>query len=423
MANSMILMPAGGSASLRNVEVFSTAPHGDNPFSVGDLDQVVRNFYRFTKSTTDGVHVQPPAYDPAWPLTADTGIGHDREQKFLQALLNKEQPLAAGWVTDLWRQGNKLFANIDNIPEAVAKLIDDRQLMWCSAELYEDFRPNGQSYGPGLRRVAYLGSEPPKIKDLAPLPFTVRSFSESSGRLLRVQTTAGPMILCFSEMLPMDRAQMLAALQTLGVDTSKITDVVPDEVVAEWLRSAQGMQKNAEPPKLPEPKPKPAPATMSEEQVLKCSEGVFNRLMTPVLQQLTKLNATVQPLQADIGAAKQQAKRDRIVTFSEDMVKAGKVYPHELDPKGADGKPKPTLVDRLMLLDDSQQVLTFGEGKVTALAAEMEAIKARPPLKTFSEKILPGGGNAGMTADRRRQMLAGSAQGRAILEREAKAKK
>lgn len=201
---------------MEDVDLFSTSPHGENPItSIEQLDQIVENFNRFCAAPEgwEGIHYDPAAFRlPTLP--ADLGIGHDDEQETLKQLLERTDLLAGGWVTKLWRDGDHLRCDIERIPDSIAEAVIRGELRTCSAEFNPDFEgtPYRAGYGPALRRVALLGSTPPRKKDLDPLPMPTQLgfFGESRRRVFHtfaeqpVRTTNGT-----AKLSPERRAQLL----------------------------------------------------------------------------------------------------------------------------------------------------------------------------------------------------------------------
>lgn len=87
-------------------------------------------------------------------------LGHDEGQP------------AYGVAVKAWREGDKLKADIVNIPGDVASAIKAGGYFQTSAEVYDDTGEAGLPAGGGcmLRRIALLGSDIPQVKTLADLP-------------------------------------------------------------------------------------------------------------------------------------------------------------------------------------------------------------------------------------------------------------
>lgn len=144
---------------------FSVGTHRGKDYSPQDLAEIVQNFLRYSAPTAPKVYLHVPAV-----------IGHEEDQQYLE----RTDIPAAGWVTDLWRDGGSLFADFDHVPEEVARLIRGKVYRLVSAEIYDE-PPEGipGAVGKMLRRVAFLGADIPQVKGLAEIPTPVpSSYSE-----------------------------------------------------------------------------------------------------------------------------------------------------------------------------------------------------------------------------------------------------
>ena len=139
--------------SCDNVEIFAAGTHRGKEYTVADLDRMVANFEKF--STGAAPLLAPPAV-----------LGHEEDQTLLE---NSGLP-AAGWITKLWREGDKLKGKVSRIPEKVAKLINQHSYRKVSAEIYDEPPEGIPGQGMMLRRLALLGAEIPQVKSLADLP-------------------------------------------------------------------------------------------------------------------------------------------------------------------------------------------------------------------------------------------------------------
>lgn len=87
-------------------------------------------------------------------------LGHDEGQP------------AYGVAVKVWREGDKLKADLVNIPKEVDDAIQAGAYFQTSAEVYDDTGEAGLPAGNGcmLRRIALLGADIPQVKTLADLP-------------------------------------------------------------------------------------------------------------------------------------------------------------------------------------------------------------------------------------------------------------
>lgn len=218
------------------LEVFAAGQHKGQSFTVPDLDRIVANFNRFSgdNGRAIGVKINPPVV-----------IGHDNEQQ----VLSDSGLLAAGVVSRLWREGPKLIAELSDVPPKVAFAVRTGALRTCSVEIDPDFADQGQAYGLTLRRLALLGGDLPQVKSLDDLP---RLYTDAPAALLRITATrttrsASGRLLCFSEVLPMDRSQMEAALKAkMPWLTDETLKTLSDEQVGKMLADCMAADASPE---------------------------------------------------------------------------------------------------------------------------------------------------------------------------------
>lgn len=194
----------------KGVEIFGTGIHRDKIYTTADLDQMAANFGKLSSG-------EKPVVRP--PLVA----GHEEDT---DQLLNNSGWPAAGWPTKVYRQGDKLLADYNQIPRPIARMINNKAYRKVSAEIYDDFENDGQHYGKTLRRVALLGGEIPQVKTLADFPKV--GYAE--------QPRDKPNFLrFFSEVPAMNRDEVIQQLTTKGYDPAMLAGL-EDAELAEMLR-------------------------------------------------------------------------------------------------------------------------------------------------------------------------------------------
>lgn len=139
-------------AELNGVEIFKAGTYYGRDYSEKDLDELVTNT---NKLIVDGKHRAPAK------------LGHDESQKYAQ-----ESGLPAlGWIKNLVRRGNSVFADFKDVPNKVYDAIKNKLYDSVSAEIY--LEPASEREfgikGKVLRAVALLGADVPKVKGMAPL--------------------------------------------------------------------------------------------------------------------------------------------------------------------------------------------------------------------------------------------------------------
>lgn len=237
------------------MHIFTAGQYGDgDDWSRERLQQVVDNFNKYQKPRNPEFPFPPAVYASrefaeklgyhgklpvdqqlGRPPVGQVGIGHEEDQGYLRFILGRSDIPAAGWPSDIWLEGDKLYANIENMPVEVASLIESGLLPTSSAEFYNEYH----GYGPVLRRIALLGGEIPRVKGMEPTPQFVQH-SENTD----LAPGSMPYVSFFTEMRPagpvMDRNALLVELARCGMDIANITDGVPDNVLREMLEASRG---------------------------------------------------------------------------------------------------------------------------------------------------------------------------------------
>ena len=420
----------GGFANLDGVEVFKTGQHreGSHEYTDSDLQQIVENFQKVSGGPNP--LIRPPLV-----------IGHEERQELTEEskvpeLENTGTP-AFGWISNLEKVGNKLLANVRNVPQWLAELIKAGSYDSVSSEIYDEPPPGVPGSGKMFRRLALLGGELPQIKDLKALSQTMRTgYSEQGSRspnrqslptklFTRIVERASGKFEKFSEVVPMDRAQLEQQALSLGLSQATIDGITDDAVLGGLVMDLMAKQSG-----MPtEPPPEPTPEAPVEGQMADAGLGAGTVVATPTptapaapggmpggqpsqiimkysdVQALVTgaVNAALKDVRTDLQSTKEQTsqltantKRANITAFCEAMRGAGKILPAELD-GGDPKKPTPTIVDRLMRADATRVVRKYSEGgkeiRQTELDLQMAEIESRPPLVTFAERVK--GGKAG----------------------------
>lgn len=131
--------------SLDNVEIFEAGKWNGDTYSERDLDDMVAAF-----EATKGA------------LKPYLKLGHSNNQTLLQ----KDGYPAAGWITGIKRQGKKLLARLENVPEKIYKLINKKAYGRISSEIFWNLNFDGKKYRRALKAVALLGADTPEVHSL-----------------------------------------------------------------------------------------------------------------------------------------------------------------------------------------------------------------------------------------------------------------
>lgn len=124
--------------TIQNVEIFRAGNYGDmGAFSASDLDAIASDYSADRHEA---------------PLTVD----------------HKQDGPAYGWIRNLRRLGEKLFADFHDVHPEFAAAIKAGAFKQRSAEIYKAFAATGRPY---LKAVTMLGAAAPAVKGMAPIKF------------------------------------------------------------------------------------------------------------------------------------------------------------------------------------------------------------------------------------------------------------
>lgn len=149
---------------IRGAEIFKSGTWNGLTFSDEDLDGIVQSF--------DAMKLAGRV-----PLK----FGHNEEQPFTDG-----KP-ALGWVSKLWRDGNRLLADFAAIPKIVYDAIKGELYKFVSVELLQEAEREGQTHPWVLSAVALLGADVPAVAGLKDL--STLAMSKTSGLKWRQSVT------------------------------------------------------------------------------------------------------------------------------------------------------------------------------------------------------------------------------------------
>lgn len=145
------------SRNLKNREILKVGTFNGEPFDEDDLDDIANNFTKLAD-----IHKVPLKF------------GHDADHRA------DGQP-AIGWVSRVYREGQKLFADFSDVPNIVAKAIKKKLYRAVSVEVLFKVDNKGKRFGHVLDAVAILGADQPAVKGLADLDALLATRAEFSG--------------------------------------------------------------------------------------------------------------------------------------------------------------------------------------------------------------------------------------------------
>lgn len=132
--------------NLENIEIFQAGTWKDVEYTNADLDEIAANFIKLKDQ------IKPPVK-----------LGHNDKQE----LLKTDGMPAAGWITSLKRVGDKLVADISDMPNKIAQIVKNKGYARISSEIYTNLKDSqGKIHGKVLKAIAFLGQDIPHLKSL-----------------------------------------------------------------------------------------------------------------------------------------------------------------------------------------------------------------------------------------------------------------
>ena len=133
--------------SIDGVEIFATGTHNGDKYTIADLKDIEQNFVKL-KNT----------------LQPYVKLGHNNEQELLQ----KDGLPAAGWLKHVYVKGEKLLADIIDMPKTIYELVKNRAYKRISSELYWNFKDSaGSIHKRALKAISLLGGDTPAVGSLS----------------------------------------------------------------------------------------------------------------------------------------------------------------------------------------------------------------------------------------------------------------
>jgi hypothetical protein len=132
--------------SIEGIEIFGVGDWNGDTYTTDDLDKIVTAFSK-TKNA----------------LKPFVKLGHSENQELLKA---DELP-AAGWISNVYRVGSKILADIVDMPSKIYELVKRKAYNRISSELFVNIPIEGETYPLALKGIALLGGETPAVNNLA----------------------------------------------------------------------------------------------------------------------------------------------------------------------------------------------------------------------------------------------------------------
>lgn len=130
---------------ITGVELFAAGTWNGDAYTTADLDEMVRAHREV------GDQIKPYMK-----------LGHAPNQ----SLLRSDELPAAGWIENLRRDGDRLVADIRNVPKRIYQLLKAKAYRRRSAEVLCNFKVGDKAYRYALKACAFLGGEMPAVHTL-----------------------------------------------------------------------------------------------------------------------------------------------------------------------------------------------------------------------------------------------------------------
>lgn len=254
--------------SIRGVEVFRVGKWNGTEFTMGDLLGMVKAFRETRKAVMPFLK-----------------LGHNDEQD----ILRKDDLPAAGWVDDLYMEGDRLVADFSGIPGKVFDLLERGAYRTRSIEIWRNVNIAGQTYPWLLTAVALLGAELPAVEGLNDI---LSLFAAQGGEAMRFEVEGKPLVF------------------DLGNTTQTEDNTMTDEQ-KKALADAQNAVVEAE---------KKAAEFQKENEDLKA------KVATLETEKAAALKASAD-IHAELGEFKRKANEAEVNAAIDDLIKNKKVSP------------------------------------------------------------------------------------------------
>lgn len=227
---------------LRNVEIFRVGTWNGEKFTDSDLNDIVAAF-------------------PKQGYRVPIKLGHKESSG----------DKAFGWVSSIRKQGDKLVADLADLPVKVYEAIKARAYDAVSSEIFSNLRRGDAVFKRALKAVALLGSEIPAVAGLKPLrhSFTFPVVSEYEKQFTFNLSSEEIRMDATELKAKLDAAlQEVAALKASGADKEQLT-ILQAQVKA----SNEQLAKFAEEKRI----------STIKATVDRCKIPAYRELLTPII--------------------------------------------------------------------------------------------------------------------------------------------
>ncbi len=194
---------------LKNREIFATGKWNNIEFSDADLEDIVENFEKLKT-----IHKVPLKF------------GHNDEQPITDG-----QP-AIGWISRVFKQGNKLLADFTDMPKTVFDAIKKKLYRSVSVELLFNVDHDGNRFNHVLDAVALLGADHPAVNTLADLDNLLATrTSFAGGHRVAFKTFAG------------NKIEVETGGKSMDEETKKLIAAAVSEAIAPFKTELDDLKK------------------------------------------------------------------------------------------------------------------------------------------------------------------------------------
>lgn len=208
-----------GTKTITGAELFAVGTWNGITFTGADLDMIVSSFD--TLGLSGRVPLKLGHEGPDARIDPETGFNKDPLDQ-----------LALGWVTRVYRDGDKLVSDWE-VPDVVARLMSDGFLNHVSVEMLKNVQAGTRIIPWVLDAVALLGSDQPAVgilRDLKSLTAMARSANEfSHGGLATFARDDSKITYNFGDKSDMsDNASVTALAEKMGLMQVQLNDLAAE---------------------------------------------------------------------------------------------------------------------------------------------------------------------------------------------------
>jgi hypothetical protein len=241
-------------------------------------------------------------------------LGHSENQ----AILKDAGLPAAGWVSNMYRKGQSLVADFENIPDRIYELILKKAYKKVSSEIYWNVKIGEKTYKRFLSGVALLGAELPGVTSIK----DILNFYDLNAEILKTYTDNGELKKYIMEDTGMNEQEVKELTEKLEAEkqallaeeTKKYTAI---EAELKTVKDAQ----EAKDKELEDLKKFKADADAKViESELKLKQAELDKYITS-LETDKLLSAAMKPMAYELMSDKKEYKLNDKEITKEDMLK------------------------------------------------------------------------------------------------------